>query len=214
MPYLLYCVTDDTAELDPAVRGVHGDAVESMVHAKLRCFYSALDAVGADLETQKREALEFHQVTRSLLAQATIIPFRFPTVLPGLTEIGAHLEARGQAYNAALHQLRNLVQMEIRIEWVDRETPVANSGTQYLKNLAHNSRRMEDAVATCRATINELVIDFQQHEFSHGVRCFVLIKREAVQQFQDHIKQIRLERSAKAAVSGPWPPTEFLPDFA
>jgi hypothetical protein len=185
-----------------------------MIHANLRCFYSALDAVGADLETQKREALEFHRVTRSLFDLVAIIPFRFPTVLPGLAELGAHLAARGQAYNAALNQLRNMVQMEIRIELGDRETPVTSSGTEYLKNLAQDSRRIENAIATCRATINELVIDFRQREFSHGVRCFVLIQRQAVHQFQDHIKQTRVDRSITAAVSGPWPPTEFLPDFA
>jgi hypothetical protein len=70
---------------------------------------------------------------------------------------------------------------------------------------------VEQAIALCRAAIHEEVIDWRQRAASHGVRCFVLIKREAVGEFQQKIQRVQLPEASTAAVSGPWPPTEFLP---
>lgn len=107
--------------------------------------------------------------------------------------------------------------MEIRL-YAEKSTDTAHigasTGTRYLQNIAHQMQDVDNAVAACRAAINEEVIDFLQRNSVHGVRCFVLVRREAVTQFQDHIQRIRLNPAVKAAVSGPWPPTEFLPDFA
>lgn len=213
LPYLLYCVAEAVLGKSPPPTGVRGAAVESVASASVRCFYSAIDAVPSDPEMLKRDALDFYRVTRSLFEQSAIIPFRFPTVLPSMAEVDAYLRDHAPAYDAALKAFHDTVQMEVRIA-AEPETRDASSGTRYLKNRAQRARRAEQAISTCRTAINEEVIDWRQRESSQGVRCFVLVKREAVNKVQQQLQQVRLERAITAAVSGPWPPTEFLPDFA
>jgi len=197
--------------------GVHGVPVSCISNAGLHCFYSAVEAVSSDAAELKKEALEFYRVTHALFESAAIIPFRFPTILADETAIRDHLQSRKDAYIQALSRFHETVQMEIRF-FVER-SPAASqlgntSGAKYLQNVAHRVRNVDNAIAACLAAINQEVIDFRQRKSVHGVRCFALVRREAVKQFQDHIQQIRLDPDLKAAVSGPWPPTEFFPDFA
>ncbi len=195
--------------------GVQGSTVSSISHVGLRCFYSVVPAISSDAAQLKTHALEFHRVTHVLFQQAAIIPFRFPTLLPDETAVRDHLESRKDAYLRALSCFRETVQMEIRIS-AERSAaaPEQTSGAAYLQNLAHRQHDVDNAVVACRGAIREEVVDFRQRNSAHGVRCFALVRREAVTQFQEHIQRVRLDPAIKAAVSGPWPPTEFFPDFA
>jgi Gas vesicle synthesis protein GvpL/GvpF len=180
----------------------------------LRCFYSVVGSLGLDAQTLKRDALEFHQVTRELFRQAALIPFRFPATLASVAQIAAFMQEHAPAYRAALADFRDKVQMEIRIR--PPEPPAAgaaSSGTKYLKDRAQRARRVERAIAACRAAVHEEVVDWRQRESSHGVRCFALVRRDAVSRFQQQVQRVRLEDDLTATLSGPWPPTEFLPAF-
>lgn len=214
MPCLLYCVTDSTARKSPPSSGVGGATVESVEIGVLRCYYLPVDSLASDAESLKRAALHFHGVTQSLFEQTTIIPFRFPTILSSLAELDAYLQRRLPAYDAALKNIRDTAQMEIRIALAETDTPHVSSGTGYLQTRAQHARQLEQAISSCRVAINEEVIDWRQRESLQGVRCFVLVRREAVKRVQQQLQQVRLERVITAAVSGPWPATEFLPDFA
>jgi hypothetical protein len=187
--------------------------VESVVDAGVRCFYSHVKSLNSDPASVKRDALDFHKVTRRLFEQASIIPFRFSTLLASVAEIGAYLNQHRAAYHAALQRFGETVQMEIRVGLSSTYLPGEGSGTAYLKSRAQRAHQVEESVQACRAAINEEVIDWRQREASHGVLCFVLIKREALQNFQQQIKHVRLDPTLKATVSGPWPPTEFLPEL-
>ena len=212
---LLYCVTEAAAGATPPPTGVNGASVDSLEHSGLRFFYSSLDKLHADPDTLKRDALDFHLVTRELFLQAAIIPFRFPTTLASMAEGNAYLRDHAAQYYAALQDFRHQVQMEIRVQLPPAPaTRDAATGTHYLQTRAQRARQMEQAIQFCRAAIQPEVIDWRQHDSSRGVRCFVLIRREAVGRFQQQIKHARLPESAMAAVSGPWPPTEFFPVFA
>lgn len=212
---LLYCVTEAAAGATPPLTGVHGASVESLEQSGLRCFYSAVETIPAGPESLKRDALDFHHVIRELFQQAVIIPFRFPTTLPSTAEVDAYVRDHATQYHAALQEFRHQVQMEIRLQLP--LTPAASdaaTGAGYLQTRAQRARQVEQAIAACRVAIHQEVINWRQRDSSHGVRCFVLIRREAVGRFQQQIKQARLPEAATAAVSGPWPPTEFFPVFA
>jgi hypothetical protein len=212
---LLYCITDSSATLTPPVTGVGGASVESMEQSGLRCFYSSLEKLDADLESLQRDALDFHRVTSELFQQTATIPFRFPTKLSSRDELNAHLRDHAAQYPGALQDFRDTVQMEIRLQLPQpAATEDIGSGAEYLQIRALRARQVEQAISACRVAIQEEVIDWRQRESSHGVRCFVLIRREAVSGFQQQIKQVRLPETATAAISGPWPPTEFFPVFA
>jgi hypothetical protein len=194
---------------------VGGATVESVDEEGLRCFYSVVDSLGGDADALKRDALDYHRVTRELFRQSAVIPFRFPATLASVAQIAAFIHDHAQAYRAALANFRDKVQMEIRIR--PPKSPVAgaaSSGTGYLKDRVQRARRLQQAIATCRAAIDEEVVDWRQRESSHGVRCFALIRREAVNRFQERILRVRLEDDLTSMLSGPWPPTEFfLPVF-
>jgi hypothetical protein len=213
MTHLLYCVTEAASGGAAPANGVGGAAVESVIESGLRCYYSVLGALASDPESIRRDALDFHKITRMLFEQAVIIPFRFPTLLASVAEIGAYLNQRSGAYHGALQQFRETVQMEVRVGLRQANVADAGSGTAYLESRAQHARRLQEGVKACRAAINEEVIDWRQREATDGVRCFLLVRREALQNFQQQIKQVRLEATVNATVSGPWPPTEFLPDF-
>ena len=211
---LLYCLTEASAPATPPSTGVRGAAVESVEHSGLRCFYSAVGSIAAEPGSLKREALEFHAVTRRIFEQACTIPFRFPTTLASVAELDAYLGDHANRYQAALRDFRDKVQMELRIAPRDPPAPDAPTGAKYLRERAQRIRDLDTAITACRVAIHKEVVDWRQREFSHGVRCFVLVKREAVGEFQQKIKQVQLPEASTAAVSGPWPPTEFLPVFA
>jgi hypothetical protein len=212
---LLYCVTESGPPLTASPTGVQGVSVESVEQSGLRFFYSSLEKLNADPESLKRNALDFHRVTRELFQQVAIIPFRFPTTLPTMAEVDAYIRDHTTQYLAALQDFRHQVQMEIRLRLPQAPaTRDGATGTDYLQTRAQRARQAEQTIAACRVAINHEVIDWHQRDSAYGVRCFVLIRREAVGRFQQQIKQARLPEAATAAISGPWPPTEFFPVFA
>lgn len=211
--HLLYCIAEPGV-VPPQFTGVGGAPVESVDVDGLRCFYSVVDSLGGDAGSLKRDALDYHRVTRELFRQSAVIPFRFPSTLGSVAQIVVLLHDHAQAYRAALADFRDKVQMEIRIGGPNAPAAsAASSGTGYLKDRAQRTRRLEQAIAACRAAIHEEVVDWRQRESSHGVRCFALIRREVVNSFQERILRVRLEGDVTATLSGPWPPTEFLPVF-
>lgn len=196
--------------------GVRGAAVESVEQSGLRCVYSVVDAIAGDPESLQRDALAFHRVTHELFRQTAIVPFRFPTTMSSAEELNAYLREHAAQYHAAFGDFRDRVQMEIRLQFPAAPATPDNSsgGAAYLRARAARARQVEQAIALCRAAIPEEVVDWRQRESSHGVRCFFLMRRNVVGQFQQQIKQVRLPEGLNAAVSGPWPPTEFFPVLA
>ncbi len=212
MPCVLYCIAELHCEV-PSGRGVRNAGIEALDSSGLRCYYSTLEGIGPDRVAIQRDALDFHRVTRALFEQFAIIPFRFPTLVSSTAEIGAYLDQHAEAYGDALKKFADTVQMELRISLQEPAALDAGSGVEYLKRRAGRAQQVEQAVTACRTAIQEVVVDWRQRETSLGVRCYVLVKREAVRNFQEQIKQVRLDGGVAAAASGPWPPTEFLPDF-
>ncbi len=191
---------------------MRGAPVERLESRGLVCLYSVAETLTGDTETLQRDALDFHRVTREVFRQTDIIPYRYPTMLASLAEVDAYLQKHADAYHDALSVIRGKVQMEVRLRWkADEGEP--RSGTEYLQSRAQRAHRAEQAIADLRVAINEEVIDWRQREAARGVRCFVLTGREATGSIQEKIKRVRFDSAVTVALSGPWPPTEFLPNL-
>src|ERR1017187_5355738 len=83
MPCLLYCVTQPKQILKMAA-GVCEGEVQSHEMLGMQVYWSEIanpEACLGSAESLKKAALQFHQVLREILATATPIPFRFPTLL-------------------------------------------------------------------------------------------------------------------------------------
>ncbi|HZL66669.1 MAG TPA: GvpL/GvpF family gas vesicle protein, partial [Candidatus Limnocylindrales bacterium] len=138
MPCLLYCVTQPNQTVNVA-SGVCEGAVQSREMLGVQVYWSEIadaeECLGT-AESLKKAALQFHQVLREILAAATPIPFRFPTLLESEDSMEQHLAAEQELYRAALERIGDAVQYEVVGSWAadeqaDLATPV--SGREYLK---------------------------------------------------------------------------------
>ncbi|MGI9103624.1 MAG: GvpL/GvpF family gas vesicle protein [Terriglobales bacterium] len=212
MPFLLYCVIDAAARIEPPARGVRDAAIESVIESGLRCFYSEVPSVQGEAAVVRDDALVFHQVIHRIFTAATILPFRYPTLLPSLADVGAHLRHRAAQYNSALLSLAGKAQMDVRIAWAGTDQQ-ASGGAEYLRRKAARDREINAAVSALRVAAGDKVLDWRQRETPQGARCFALLRRDDVCDFQQQLRQLRLDPEVNVTVSGPWPPAEFLPEF-
>jgi hypothetical protein len=210
MSLLIYCVTETSAVTQPSNTGVGGIAVETVEHDGLRCFVSESNSITG--KEVRDDALTFHRVLNDLFRQTAIIPFRFPTILSDRSEVIAHLKQHSEEYSSALSRLRDLVQMELRIQFKESgpEAAAKPSGTEYLRNLQARRAKLEMVAQEFRRSGARRIKEWRQRESSHGIRCFALIDRTAVIDFQREIGNIPIQSELTARLSGPWPATQFL----
>src|ERR1019366_4833629 len=104
MPCLLYCVTHPNQTVNVAA-GVCEAAVESREVLGVQVYWSEIanpESCLGSAESLKKVALQFHQVLREILATATPIPFRFPTLLESEDGIEQQLAEGQEVYRGAL----------------------------------------------------------------------------------------------------------------
>ncbi len=212
MSLLLYCVIEAAATADPPATGVRGAAVQGVEAEGLRCFYSEVQSLQGDSSAIQQDAIAFHQVIHRIFTAATLLPFRYPTLLPELAEVGAHLRRRAAQYNAALSRLQGLVQMDARVAWAGAPQ-ATGGGADYLRSKAAQEKKINASVAALRVASGSKVLDWRQRAMPQGTRGSALLRRQDVGIFQQELRQLRLDPEVSLTVSGPWPPTEFLPDF-
>ncbi len=210
MPVLPYCIIAADADAAPATRGVRESAVESLIEDGLRCFYSVLSDLSlASAPDLKDAALRFDGLVRALLAETAVIPFRFPTMLATVEELREFMAENAARYSAALQRLGGVVQMELRIEHT-RPSARADSGTGYLKARAVRAHALSEQADLVRASARDLIRDWRTRNVPRGLRCYVLVPRDRVAEFQARMGSLSTREDVKIVVSGPWPAAEFL----
>jgi hypothetical protein len=210
MSLLIYCVTETSAANSPTRTGVGDEPVESVEQNRLRCFVSESKSV--DRKDVRDDALIFHRVLQDTFQLTAIIPFRFPTILSDRQEVIAHLTEHSEEYTSALSRLRDLVQMELRIQFKESvpDAPAKLSGTEYLRHIQARRAKLEMAAKEFRRLGAGLINAWRQRDSTHGIRCFALIDRAAVIDFQREIGNRPIQTELTARLSGPWPATQFL----
>lgn len=214
MALLLYGVIQTGgAELD-LPKGVADCKIEETELSHLACFFSEHSTL-AGLKTPDA-AMEFHRVISSILAVKDLIPFRFPTVLADYSELQQELGAHAEEYTNWLARVRGMVQMETRITYRDSALPAGDqnekkgSGAEYLRQRQNRQASLQSAATKIREQIRTLAKGWRQRESSDHLRCFVLIKRESVAEFQRALSRVTISPDLSARASGPWPATEFF----
>src|ERR1039457_6638979 len=110
MACLLYCVTKPNQTVNVAA-GVCEATVQSREMLGMQVYWSEIanpESCLGSAETLKKAALQFHQVLREILATATPIPFRFPTLLESEDGIEQQLAEEQELYRAALERIQFL----------------------------------------------------------------------------------------------------------
>jgi len=209
MPLLLYCVADASVPLNSA-SGVTGSAVERIEECALSIFYSENSSSDRWLKAPLRDsAREFHRVQQAVFRSGAIIPFRFPTILDDQGKVRDHLREHAARYNEVLHRFSNFAQMDIAL--TQRASPqAASSGSEYLRARQSRARALEELAGQFKCTAGALAADWRQRSVSDGLRCFALLARESVEEFNEKMKTVPLPPDTNARISGPWPVAAFL----
>lgn len=201
---LAYCVTHNAMPRLPAT-GVRGAPVHTINEDTLWCAYSPLIP---PQEFTREDALSFHPVLKAAFNQQSIIPFRFPTILQNEAELREHLRTKRDFYSGELERLKDAVQMEVRIAG-KHEVASASTGTEYLLSKQQHGRALQADVEKARAALGDLVLQWKERPADQGLRCYALIKRDAVASFRQ-ILETAFSSPSAIFMSGPWPATEFL----
>lgn len=210
MAVVAYCMMDAGERAHAPGLGVRSGKVQSVDVAGLRCFFSEVEGPPAGAEQTRREALEFYAVVQAIFREVEVIPFRFPTLLGSIDELRTFMEIRGAQYLAALQGLKGKAQMELRITPAHAPSGNATSGKEYLKLRQESLQELQDAAHSARMALNLDPSKWRQHETAQGLRCYALITRQKAAGFKQQMAAFKPETAVHVAVSGPWPPTEFV----
>ncbi len=210
MAILPYCMFEEQAAVRTPNAGVRHAEVSQLSAGGLSCLYSEMTgAVAETADKVKEEALEFFAVVQHAFAQAEVIPFRYPTLLKDEAELRRFLEERSGEYVAALQRLRGTAQMEVRITPVAKR-PAASTGKQYLEASQASEAALEEAAAAAHAAAKPWLRDWRVRESANGLRCYALVARGELKEFQQQMRKLEAGTRVGVVVSGPWPPTEFV----
>jgi hypothetical protein len=212
MPILAYCVSQAHHFLDAPTEGIAAAAVYEVEDLGLRAWYSEVEAdtfSGADHVT--KAALEFHKFVSAVFREGTVLPFRFPTILETVDELRSHLEEKAAWYMSALRRSENLAQFEARIISKVKLAPDADTGKDYLEQRKQVHDRNQEAVAGLLRGLDDYLREHHVKETPQGTRVFLLMERTRVAAFREASARIGVPAGFEIRLTGPWPPTEFLP---
>lgn len=214
MPILAYCMIDPAYSLRMPGAGVSGACVELKEASGLGCLFSRVGEANLTSGGRARdEALAFHRVLQDIFAQTAILPFRFPTIVAGETELLAHIEEHAADYRNALARLRHMVQMDVRItrdSAAQPKAPLNSSGAEYLRARLGEQHAMQSAAESLRQQTASLIQDWRERSSGSALRCFMLVHRGSMPGLQDALRGFRLAPGLQMRVSGPWPASEFV----
>jgi hypothetical protein len=215
MPCLLYCVTNPGQIVKVAAAVCEG-AVEAREMFGVQVYWSEIanpEACLGSAESLKKAALQFHQVLRDILAAATPIPFRFPTLLESEDAIEKQLAEGQELYRAALERIGNAVQYEVVGSWAadeqaDLATPV--SGREYLKRRSQAAGRIAAIDSKLKSVTAGSVREWRARQERKSHRWFALVPRENRDRFIAALRSAGASEGVRLRLSGPWPPSEFV----
>jgi hypothetical protein len=211
MPILLYCVAEASAPLNCPATGVGGLAVCRIEHSGLVVFVSGEFDAGLTQSSARESALQFHRVLRQLFESAAILPFRFPTVLPGDAEVKDHMDSSARRYQQLLEKYRASVQIEVVVNWPEQPgVPRAASGTEYLRVRKSRLDELSHLASSLQSAAGSAIKEWRVRTSPDAVRWFACLERDSVDQFNETMRTVKLPAGYTARVSGPWPVSEFL----
>jgi Gas vesicle synthesis protein GvpL/GvpF len=215
MPCLLYCVTQPKQVVNVAA-GVCEGEVESREMSGVQVYWGKIanpEVCLGPAESLKKAALQFRQVLREILATATPIPFRFPTLLEDEDAIEQQLAEGPELYREALERIGDAVQYEVVGSWaadeqVDLAAPV--SGREYLKRRSQATERIAAIDSKLKSVTADSVREWRARQERKSHRWFALVPRENRERFIASLRSAGPSQGVRLRLSGPWPPAEFV----
>lgn len=207
---LAYCIAEQRNDIEAPRTGVEGAQVRWIDVDMLRCFVSDFGTQMPN-EPVPEMVKAYNQVLQRIFAQATIIPFRFPTIVESEGVLRRFVETRAAEYSDALSRLHDKVQMDLRITVKpDARDNSPKTGKKYLQQSRARYQEVQSVLEQFRLASNSLAEKWVQHDSGSGIRGFALVERSLLAAFLEKIRRVVIPSGISARVTGPWPPSEFV----
>jgi hypothetical protein len=229
---LVYCIVSASAATPGDGRGVQGGELRRITHGELAAVVSPLTQPASVTTPASADLLDYERAIRAQHAVSDVVPMRFGSVLSNEAEVRAHLQAQRTAYLRALARTAGCVEMGVRAllsppppPAAPEATPRARSGAEYIKARQHRysaenqSREHREAVEHLLLSKVSVLCREHRAEFStpragepalHSL--YFLVPREQVAAFRAALSPLPTLDGATLALSGPWPPYNFVDD--
>lgn len=210
---LLYAVVPADATA-PETRGLAGQPLE-IIRGTLAAVL--VEESSERVSATGDESRAFGEILCDLATTTSLLPIRFPTMLPTRSAVLAELEANEAAWRGRLTELDGLSEVVIRAEWPEADQELdsvsPSPGTTYLMNRAAVIHRREASVAEISELVRPWAREIKVLPSQQGVRIACLVPHADVPQLKDAVsiwQQAANDR--QAVVSGPWPVFTFVVD--
>lgn len=225
MKLYVYCLAEGVDKIAETIHGVSGAPVRLV---KIEDFSVLVSKLEIDTVPVNRENVLAHAaVVRSVMDQATPLPFRFGTFVTE-AQLSSYITTRKPALEAKLAHVRNCVEMSVKIIWEiakpeQGEPPVAEqgAGTAFLvekrRELRGDERRAADAEEVANWLHRSVIGRTRDEQVSLRpnetlmLAASHLVERAQLEQYRQQIAEARENRpELHFLVSGPWPPYSFV----
>lgn len=238
MSLYAYCLSDEvTAQMIEHARGVADASPFLIEHEGLAAVVSNYE--GGSVSVTRENVLAHERVVQQALVEATLLPFRFGTLVSE-SRLRSYLTLQRGALESQLARVRGCVEMSVKVirarEVSESETGVEGSrtrdehtgaedlsggaGTSYLlmkrREIAGDELLKERAEELARWLAERL--DGAARESVASVRpkemlvvaASYLVERERLEEYGARLREARRERlEIHFLTSGPWPPYSF-----
>jgi len=224
----LYAITDCPDAPVPVIPGLDGVSLSILAYRDIGAAISRFSNGGM---TPTETNLWMHEaVLEFLMADRTVLPVRFGTMLADESAVRGAIEAKYTDFAADLDRVRGRVELGLRILWDGdggRSRPVGamnaahGSGRAYMldsferEREARNRRRQAETIA-CEldAPLVGLSAESVRHVLTTPrllLTAAYLVERDSVATFREKVEAIGADRpELQFLCTGPWPPFNFV----
>ena len=224
MKLYVYCLAEGVDAIAETIRGVSNAPVRIVTIEDFVVLVSNLE--GETVPVNRENVLAHAAVVRSVLDQATPLPFRFGTLVTE-EQLSSYIRSRKTALEERLAHVRDCVEMSVKIIWKvtedQPELPVAEQGTgtaflaEKRREILGDERRAAEAkeiAGWLHQSISGLTRDDQVSLRPNEALMLAashLVERASLKQYQAKLAEARENRpELHFLVSGPWPPYSFV----
>ncbi len=174
------------------------------------------------------ELLIFSKVVEDFHRRQAIVPMRYGCFLNGIPAIRDALKERQRQYHALLEKLEGQVEMGIRLLPFETETTPPPAvppldGRNYLTRQRVHYRMLDETAQHHRMLLDRTIQAFSglygkvraETAMKNGsviLSLYFLVPGNKVNLFRETFWRVVEDEEAKALISGPWPPYNFVAD--
>jgi len=222
----LYAITDHSEESVPAEPGLEGTSLFSLTYQDIAAVVSPL---ATSTVSPTDDNLWRHEaIVEALMADRTVLPVRFGTVLADEAAVKAVLTTHYANFVADLERVRGRVELGLRVLWNDDAPPPqpspasrGGSGRAYLLARLEEERQRQAQRQRAEALADEIHSPLAQMAVESTRQVLItprllltaayLVEREQVAAFRREVEALSAAYpELRFLCTGPWPAYNFV----